>query len=198
VNELPRASWRWPHFPAIVLIVSAVLLAWLLLQAVHEFGHVLGAWLTGGTVQRVVLHPLNISRTDVDPNPRPLMVVWAGPTFGALAPLAIWGIVAAARVPLAWLARFFAGCCLIANGLYLGVGSFGGIGDAGDIIRHGSPIWTLWLFGLTTTPAGLYLWNGLGPKFGLGPLAEEVSRPLAYGCLAVFVVTFGILFVFFP
>ena len=113
MNELPRTTSRIAAFRAIVLIVSATLLAWLLLQAVHEFGHVLGAWLTGGTVQRVVLHPLNISRTDVGPNPRPLIVVWAGPIFGVLAPLAIWCVAAVLKSPLAWLARFFAGCCLI-------------------------------------------------------------------------------------
>jgi hypothetical protein len=92
-------------------------------------------------------------------------------------------------------ARLFAGSCLIANGLYLGVGSFGAIGDAGDIIRHGSPTWTLWLFGAATVPAGLGLWNGLGPKFGLGPSAEEVSSRLAYGCLASLLAVIGIMLI---
>jgi hypothetical protein len=34
------------RFPQAVLIVSVVLGSWLGLQAVHEFGHVVGAWLT--------------------------------------------------------------------------------------------------------------------------------------------------------
>ena len=46
-----------------VLIGSAVPLAWLVMMAVHEAGHVLGALLTGGTVKVVVLHPLKISCT---------------------------------------------------------------------------------------------------------------------------------------
>ena len=178
-----------------VLIVTAALLAWLLLQVVHELGHVLGACLIGGTVQRVVLDPLTISRTDVEPNPQPLVVAWAGPVFGSLAPLAIWGLMSAMRIRVAWLARFFAGCCLLANGLYLSVGSFGAIGDAGDIVRHGSPIWMLWLFGLATAPAGLWLWNGLGPKFGLGPKAEDVSGRLVLGCLAALLATCGIMLI---
>ena len=70
-----------------VLIVSTVLSSWLGMQAVHESGHVLGAWLTGGRVARVVLNPLTISRTDLDDNPRPLVVVWAGPLFGVGLPL---------------------------------------------------------------------------------------------------------------
>jgi hypothetical protein len=184
-----------PRFRVLVLILTVALLAWLLLQAVHELGHVLGAWLTGGTVVQVVLDPLTISRTDVEPNPQPLVVAWAGPIFGVLAPLALWGIAAAAGWRLAWLARFFAGACLMGNGLYMGAGSFGGIGDAGDIIRHGSPIWTLWLFGLATAPAGLWLWNGLGPKFGLGASAEEISGWLVVGCLAALFATSGIMLI---
>jgi hypothetical protein len=48
--------------------------SWLLMQAVHESGHVLGARLGGGTVAQVVLHPLTISRTDLAANPHPLLV----------------------------------------------------------------------------------------------------------------------------
>jgi hypothetical protein len=58
-----------------ILIVSTVLGSWLGMQAVHEFGPVVGAWLTGGKVAKVVLHPLSISRTDLADNPRPLTVV---------------------------------------------------------------------------------------------------------------------------
>ena len=59
------------------------------------------------------------------------------------------------------LVQFFAGSCLVANGAYIGAGSFRRIGDAGDLLRQGSPIWSLWLFGIITIPLGLYLWNGL-------------------------------------
>lgn len=62
-----------------ILIGSTLLGSWLGMQAVHELGHVAGAWLTGGRVERVVLHPLTISRTDLATNPHPLPVVWAGP-----------------------------------------------------------------------------------------------------------------------
>jgi hypothetical protein len=166
-----------------LLLVAGTLLAWLLMQVVHELGHVLAAWATGGTVTKVVLHPLAISRTDVDPNPRPLVVVWGGPILGIAVPLLMWG-AAAVTLPGAWAARFFAGFCLLANGLYLGVGSFEGIGDAGDLIRHGAPRWSLWLFGFVTVPAGLALWNGLGKYTGIGRNAQPVGSALAVGCVA--------------
>ncbi|MGL4461149.1 MAG: M50 family metallopeptidase [Planctomycetia bacterium] len=157
------------------LLIGATLAAcWLGMQAVHEFGHVVGAWATGGRVARVVLHPLTISRTDLAENPHPAWVVWAGPVGGVLLPLVGWLVYAAARGPWAYLLRFFAGFCLIANGLYIGVGSFDRVGDCEEMLRRGSPPWTLWLFGLATTPVGFLLWHGQGRHFGLGHNARGV------------------------
>ncbi|HEX4613200.1 MAG TPA: hypothetical protein VH092_33750, partial [Urbifossiella sp.] len=133
---------------------------------------------------RVVLHPLTISRTDLADNPSPLLVVWAGPVVGAAAPLVIWAAAAAARLPGAFVPRFFAAFCLLANGLYIAVGSIDRVGDCGEMLRHGSEPWQLWLFGAATAPAGLWLWNGQGPHFGLGPAGGRVSRAAAYGSLA--------------
>jgi hypothetical protein len=178
----------------IILIASTLLGSWLGMQAIHESGHVVGARLTGGRVERVVLHPLTISRTDLRENPDPLQVAWAGPVFGVVAPLLAWGVAAALRMPGAFVLRFFAGFCLIANGLYIGVGSFQAIGDCGDLLRHGAPVWHLWLFGALTAPAGLWLWHQQGPHFGLGTAKGRVHRGVAYatlvGCVALLTLGF--------
>ncbi|MFZ5833635.1 MAG: hypothetical protein ACOY3P_26400, partial [Planctomycetota bacterium] len=121
----------------IALIASTLLACWLGMQVVHELGHVLGAWATGGAVERVVLHPLTISRTDLAYNPHPLAVVWMGPLVGVVLPLIAWATAAGARMPLVFLLRFFAGFCLVANGAYIGGGSFDRIGDCGEMLRHG-------------------------------------------------------------
>jgi len=170
------------------LIVFTILASWLGMQGVHELGHVLGAWCTGGRVATVVLHPLTISRTDLAFNPSPLVVVWAGPVLGCLLPLALWLVVLACRLPGTYLPRFFAGFCLIANGAYIAGGSFDGAGDCGEMLRHGSPLWLLWLFGAITIPAGLALWHRLGPHFGLGKARLPVSGMTASFALAVFLV----------
>jgi hypothetical protein len=181
-----------------ILVVSTLLASWLGMQAVHELGHVIGAWYTGGSVDRVILHLLSISRTDLDRNPHPLVVAWAGPILGVTLPLAVWAVTAAidsttAAKPVlirpirsigvllpTFLFRFFAGFCLISNGLYIGLGSFEGIGDCGDLLRHGASLWQLWLFGVITAPAGLALWHGQGRCFGLGPRAKPVQPTAAY------------------
>ena len=75
----PRCPHRMKRFEQVVLIVTFLGFCWLGFQAVHELGHAAGAWLSGGKVVKVVLHPCAISRTDVEPNPRPLVVVCVGP-----------------------------------------------------------------------------------------------------------------------
>jgi len=171
---MPERNFRF-LFLRLVLICATLLGSWLAMQAVHELGHVLGAWLTGGRVARVVLDPLTISRTDLAENPQPLVVAWSGPLFGVVVPLLLWLSAAKLRLPVAFVFRFFAGSCLIANGAYLAAGVVAGIGDAGDLLRHGTPPWCLWLFGLLAVPAGLWLWHGQGRHFGLGAEPDAAS-----------------------
>jgi hypothetical protein len=170
-----------------ILIGSTVLGSWLGMQAIHESGHVIGAWLTGGKVARVVLNPLTISRTDLSHNPSPLIVVWSGPAIGTVAPLLICVMGAALSSPGAFVLRFFAGFCCLANGLYIGVGSFGQIGDCGEMLRHGSDLWQLWLFGAFTVAVGLLLWHGQSRHFGVGPAKMQIDRGVAYGSLVAFI-----------
>jgi hypothetical protein len=159
--------------------------SWLGMQIVHELGHVLGAWATGGTVTHVELKPWTISRTDVSPNPRPLVVAWAGPLFGVLLPVGLWLAARAARRTWDYLLRYFAGFCLVANGAYIGCGAFVPAGDAADMLREWPARWPLALFGLVAIPGGLALWNGLGERFGLGAAQGKVDRRHAVGLCAV-------------
>ena len=167
-----------------VLIVSTLVGSWVGMQAVHEAGHVLAAWATGGRVARVVLHPLTISRTDLAVNPNSGVVAWGGPVGGVVLPLLVWAAAAGLQRPGAFVLRFFAGFCLVANGVYLGLGSFSHVGDCGEMLRHGSMLWQLWLFAAITTPLGLWLWHGQGRHFGLGSKSAPMDPRVVYGTLA--------------
>ena len=177
----------------VLLIVSATGFSWLAMMVVHEFGHVWHAWLSGGTVVKVFLHPAAISRTDVSPNPHPLFVAWGGVVWGCLIPLGLLAAVRLAARSYAYLAAYFAGFCLIANGAYLTAGSFLHDGDdAGVVLSHGGAQWQLIAFGVSAFAAGLYLCSGLGPHFGLGPTGGKVDRKAAIGAalaLLLLVVT---------
>lgn len=155
------------------------------MQAVHEAGHLCGALLTGAEVRTVVLHPLTISRTDLSKNPKPLFVAWAGPCLGVVGPLLIWASIQSVKLSFAFLARFFAGFCLIANGAYVAFGSLERIGDCGEMLRNGASLWHLWLFGAITIPTGFWLWHHQGVHFGLGNADGNVDHRIAYCTLAV-------------
>jgi hypothetical protein len=170
------------------LVMFALLLAfsWLAMMAVHELGHVLHAWASGGTVTGVVLHPLAISRTDVSPNPHPRFVAWGGAIWGSLLPVGLWLVMRAAAPRYAHVARFFAGFCLLANGLYLAGGSIEGVGDAGDLVRHGAARWQLWLFGVPASALGLWLWHGLSRRFTADVRVErQIAIALALSIAAM-------------
>lgn len=161
--------------PRIAFWAAFVPLCWLLMMVLHELGHVLGAWLSGGTVERVVLHPLAISRTDLAANPQPALVAWAGPLLGVLLPVLGWAAWRAAHARSAPPSRWFAGFCAVANGAYLGIGSLTGDGDAGDLLREGAAVWQLTAFGIVALAAGLWLWHGLGRSLSGG--FADTSRP---------------------
>jgi hypothetical protein len=172
-----RRGWQ------LLLVGSLLPLCWLGMQAVHELGHVAALWASGGTVAKVVLHPLTISRTDPGVNPRPLLEVWAGPAVGVLLPLAFLGVARAIGLPGTHLLRFFAGFCLIANGCYIGVGTFDAVGDARALLVLGAPNWQLGLFGVACVPLGIYLWHGQGRHF-----RPENVRPAAAAVVAALLV----------
>jgi hypothetical protein len=172
----------------VLFTVAWLALGWLGMQAVHEAGHVAGAWVSGGNVRRVVLHPLAISRTDVAPNPHPALVVWAGPVLGCLVPLLLFVLVPRRRATARALAQFFAGFCLLANGAYIALGSFDAVGDCGEMLRTGTPHWVMIAFGLITMPLGLVLWHRLGSVRDFVARPELIGERLAWGTLATLVV----------
>ena len=174
-----------------LLIFSTAALSWLLMLAVHESGHVLQGWLSGAKLDAVHLPLFGFSRTDFAVNPHPLFVAWGGACWGSVLPLAIFIAVRCfAGKRHVYLLTWFAGFCLIANGAYLLGGAIltGGADDGGVILQHGGARWQLIGFGVVAVAAGLYLWNGLGPYFGLGPSRGQVDRKAAVGVTVALLV----------
>ena len=180
------------RFHQLLFVVSILALSWLVMLAVHELGHVMGAIVTGGLVDRVVLHPLAISRTDVSPNPHPGMVVWLGPIVGCVLPLALLAIVRRRINVLRNIVRFFAGFCLIANGLYISIGSFSEVGDCGEMLRTGTPLWVMLCFGAITVPLGFLLWNALGSPWDFFNNPSAISPRTAYFAFGVLLLVFAV------
>jgi hypothetical protein len=174
-----------------LLIGCLVAFSWLGFMVVHEFGHIVVAWASGGSLSHVTLHPLQISWSAFAPNPHPQLVAWGGPVVGSLLPLGLLVIARAFRAPGIYLFRFFAGFCLIANGVYMLIDVFDRGGDAGTLLREGASSWQIILFGLITAPLGFWFWHGLGPHFGLGSARGRVSRSAAFVSATLLVIVIG-------
>ena len=186
------------RFHQLVLIASLLTLSWFAMMALHELGHVVGALCSGGTVQQVVLHPLTISRTDVSPNPYPLLVVWLGPILGCVFPIVFWLLVPRQLSDWRRIGKFFAGFCLIANGAYISIGSIDQVGDCGVMLKHGSPIWALIVFGALTIPVGFYLWHSLGSAREFLADPSLVDEKTTWTIFAAAVLLIAVEFIFSP
>ena len=169
----PRQRWRALE---LAVLIEALLASWLVMQVVHEFGHVLHAWYSGGHVTQVVLAPLEFSRTDVFPNPRPQFVAWGGPLWGCVLPVLAWRGIRRFVPQYALAFKFFLGFCLIANGTYLAGGALVRAGDAADLMHHGVAQWILIAVGVVGASAGLYTWHTLGPRMGLASQPDRALR----------------------
>jgi len=170
---------------SIILIISILWIGWLAMMLVHETGHVLGAIASGGTIRQVVWHPMVLSRTDVEPNPHPLIELWAGPIIGSLLPTIVASICLAFRLRSAYLIWVVVGFCLTANGAYIGIGAFDPVGDAREMVAHGMPRWTLALFGFIAAAAGVWIWHNISPHLGFGPAPVPVNPHHTWGVFAI-------------
>lgn len=155
----------------VALLVALAATGWLLMQALHEAGHVLHARTSGAAVERVDLHPLRLSRTVLGANPHPRFVAWGGAVWGCLLPLALLLAARARGAEATALARALAGGCLLANGVYLGAGAWNLAGDAGDLLLAGEAPAALVAFGVVACAVGLALWHGIGRAL------ESAARP---------------------
>lgn len=133
-------------------------------------------------------HPAVISRTDVQPNPHPLVEVWAGPLVGSTAPLIFALLSSVLRLRIAYLIWTVAGFCLLANGAYIGIGSIDPIGDARELLSHGMPRWPMAVFGVVAVTAGMWIWHRVSPRFGFGASPLPINSGHAYGMSVVAVL----------
>jgi hypothetical protein len=136
-----------------------VVLSWYLMMVFHELGHVVSVTINGGTIDRVILRPWTFSQTIRSGSRHEALDIWAGPLFGIAIPLVLSLVARRVAGRLVGFVQFFAGFCLIANGVYLGVGWTAGVGDAGELMDLGFPVWPMVLFGAACLVGGLFIWH---------------------------------------
>jgi hypothetical protein len=126
-----------------VLRLSVLLLvSWVVMCTTHEFGHILGGWLSGGTLQRAELRPWKLPFSIFNPDPRPLVTLWSGPIFGSVLPVIV-SLVLRRR----W-SCFVTWFCVLANGAYLATAWYAGgaLLDTNRMFAAGASKWSVLAF----------------------------------------------------
>ncbi|MEZ6058125.1 MAG: hypothetical protein R3C01_15610 [Planctomycetaceae bacterium] len=103
----------------------------------HEMGHIIGGTCCGGSLQSADLLPWHLPYSIFEPDPYPLVTLWAGLIFGALAPVAVAMVIQ--RNGMWFIANF----CVLANGSYIATAWISGDRylDTPKLLEHGaSPI----------------------------------------------------------
>jgi hypothetical protein len=102
-----------------------------------------------------------MSQTIVDPDPDPRLVTEGGPTWGVAIPVLACALARVIRRRVPEPLKFFAGFCLIANGVYMAVGRMWRNTDAGDLVRMNVPLTAIIAYGVAATLFGLAIWHRL-------------------------------------
>ncbi len=153
-----------PVKPYVLAVLALLASAFLAMEAVHEFGHVVCAWASGGRVVAVEIPLIGTSQTFVAPNPNEALVAEGGAVFGVVIPLLACGLSRLFRkgVPEGALEIFRGLCVLIANGVYMSVGLQAKRNtDAGDLVHLGVPGIAMIGYGAIAIVGGLLIWHRL-------------------------------------
>lgn len=122
---------RVPRF--LLLLIAS----WLTMTFTHEMGHVIGGVCCGGSLKSVDMLPWHLPYSIFDPDPFPLVTLWAGLMIGVLVPVAMAMVI---KRDWSW---FIANFCVLANGAYIATAWFSGDRylDTPKLLEHGaSPI----------------------------------------------------------
>ncbi|MCU0721289.1 MAG: hypothetical protein MUC83_16380 [Pirellula sp.] len=107
------------------------------MTTIHEMGHIIGGTCCGGLLISADLLPWHLPYSIFEPDPYPLVTLWAGLMIGVLAPAAV-----AMIVQREWM-WFIANFCILANGTYIAIAWLSGDRylDTPRLLEHGaSPI----------------------------------------------------------
>jgi len=158
----PRSAWT--TLRATLVLLGSFAFAYNVVVVLHEIGHVVAAWASGGKPHSLRLHPFSTSSVEVVPDPRPLVTHAAGVVAPPLVGLALLRALRAIRTtPLRLPLLVIPSVACASSGLYLLVGITLEVGDAAVLSQGG-------------IPRAVLIATGLGCIFASALL---VRRPLA-------------------
>jgi hypothetical protein len=165
---------------------------WVLGIILHELGHAVSMWITGGVVDRITISPFSWSYTYYGSVPKyPNFTTWSGILIGSLFGLVI--LLAIARRPTPYLVPLvFTGVTpmLQGGGYYLIDTFISKEGDAASLIESGIPMTVVLGAAILIATMGVFFvirfiyWNGIDP----GDKISQRALTLVLGMVPYFVL----------
>ena len=124
--------------------------SWVVMTFTHEMGHIIGGACCGGTLKSADLLPWHLPYSIFEPDPFPLVTLWAGLVIGVLAPM---GVALVTQRDWMW---FIANFCILANGAYIATAWLSGDRylDTPKLLEHGASPIAIAVYCLTTIGFG--------------------------------------------
>ncbi len=140
----------------ILYLILLLGVSWGVMTFTHETGHIVGGWMSGGTLKSVDLLPWHLPYSIFDPDPEPLVTLWCGPMLGVLVP---FGLALLIRRDWMW---FIAHFCMLANGVYLAMAwvSGGQYLDTPKLLETGAHPITIVIYCVVTIGMGYIGFRG--------------------------------------
>ncbi len=134
----------------IVRFLLLLIATWTVMTFTHEMGHIIGGTCCGGVLKSADLLPWHLPYSIFDPDPFPLVTLWAGLLIGVLVPVVF--AVIFQRDGMWFIANF----CVLANGAYIATAWFSGDRylDTPKLLEHGASPITIAVYCLLTIGFG--------------------------------------------
>lgn len=161
-------SFRLMRF--LLLLVAS----WVVMTFTHEMGHIVGGACCGGKLRSADLLPWHLPYSIFEPDPFPLVTLWAGLILGVLVPVAVAMI---ARRDEVW---FIANFCILANGAYIATAWISGDRylDTPKLLEHGASPIAIAIYCLLTIGFGYRGFRQSCVVAFKAPEPGDVSKPL--------------------
>jgi|JI10StandDraft_1071094.scaffolds.fasta_scaffold06383_5 hypothetical protein len=146
LHKLGTKSWRykWLQWTALLAI------SWVLMTQFHEWGHIIGGYLSGGKLIALDVWPWHLPYSIFEPDPHPLVTLWSGLLVGIVAPFLLALLI---RTDSAWFVSHF---CWLANGSYIALAwiSRDSYLDTTKLLEYGAPTWSIAFYCCLTIGVG--------------------------------------------
>lgn len=167
---------------SILLLFGSLVFAQSASCVLHELGHAIAYWTTGGTIERIVIHPFSWSY--VIPGSvtnYPNFTTWGGVVFGTIMALLLVAVVWRWRGPYVMPALLTGVVACIGNGYYLVCDYVAGTGhDAGSLVESGTPGAVVVIVGVALIGVGFCLAGIFIPLMGIRQGDGAVARVLVF------------------